>query len=156
MSLVKVLPSQVKLDIQYAFNLVEDTWGTNGLMALVLYGSALDPPFVRIPKKDKFLWMEYDTYEEVRKEPNDVDIAAIYDSSINIDHLKKGDVCRLRKYCSDEYSYWWVDMQKFAELHLMCIGYDTIVQHKNEDSNMMAVLEGRVIWGDLPRPMKRL
>jgi hypothetical protein len=49
MSMIVTLPSKVKVDAKRAFDLVEDSWGSNGLMALVVYGSAMKNSHEKIP-----------------------------------------------------------------------------------------------------------
>lgn len=150
------LPSMVKVDVSDTFNFVENSWGSKGLMALVVYGSASKPAIKRFPVTRKFIFWEYQTYEDRRIEPNDVDVAAIYSTDVNLESVQKNDSCRLMKKCQDDYSAWWVDTSRFLNLHAMCISYDLLLEKKNEDKNLEAVLkDGIIIWGNLPRPMRR-
>jgi hypothetical protein len=166
MSVIKYLPSQVKLDVQQAFNLCEKRWGSRGLIALVAYGSAVCKP--RYETVDlgprRFLFWKWRASRKVRIFPNDIDVAAIYRGSEilqaislrNQEEYTESRACRFREIRSDGYSEWWADIDRYANLHLMCIEYNTLLSHR-DDPNLAKVLdEGLLIWGDLPRPMPRL
>lgn len=158
-NLVKILPSQVKLNVKTAFEFCEQEWGSDGLMALVAFGSAVKPAIKEVVQQKKFLCVNYKSVSEERVEPNDIDIAAIYDREIERDELTKEEECRIRtrKYDNSTYSYYWADIQRCADLHLMCIDYDTLRENACVDSNLAAVFrDGLIVWGDLPRPMSRI
>lgn len=157
MSLIKYLPAQVKLDVQQAFNACEARWGSRGLMALVAYGSAVrEPEYKTVEGESRFLFWTWTSKSRERIYPNDIDIAAIYKQPISLQANKNHSIknaCQFRGIASDGYSLWWKDMDRYCNLHLMCIAYDTLLDHR-DDPNLAAVLdEGLLVWGNLPRPM---
>lgn len=154
--MIKILPSNAKVDVRQAFNFCEDKWGSKGLMALVVYGSATKELSRKIWYEDrKFLWFKWkDCFSEIIY-PNDIDVAAIYDE-IKFDELLKKSCCRFRGLFFKPYSAHWEDIDKYADMHLMCVSYETLINNKNIDTNMASVLNGILIWGRLPRPIKSI
>lgn len=164
---MKVRPqSGILIDVERIFNKVEDLWGSNNLLAIVVYGSSVYPRYETKIKKRKFLGFQWE--KEITKiiPPNDVDIAAIY-TSMNVENFfepdtigtgivfEKCDECIPQKLVHEEYSCYWEDIKRDLDLHLMCITYNSLIVNKN-DPNLKAVLDGKIIWGNLPRPMQKL
>jgi hypothetical protein len=126
---------------------------------LVVYGSAMKNSHEKIPYDWSFLFWGGVRYKEVRVEPNDIDIAAIYSNPIDVRDVNCEGNCRIMEQHEDvdNYSIYWADSTRCANMHAMCISYDTLVARKNEDANLRKVFEeGAILWGDLPRPMRRL
>ena len=149
--------SGVLVDVTKVFEKVEDLWGSKTLMALILYGSSLYKKYKITTKKRKFLFFEWEAESSELIPPNDIDIAVIY-TTINVqssESIRKSEECQSQELIQDEYSSWWEDIQRDLDLHLMCISYESLIKNK-KDLNLQAVLQGKIIWGDLPRPMQRL